>query len=204
VTNLDRKLRRLIGVVGNRKGIPEKVINEILDANIDPRVDTIVTGGAKGTDSVAMKFAMLNSIQCVYFLPDKYSVKAFVFSPPEREIEPPNIRKSEHLNEIVHVNEKQFMLDVTKCYQQGTTGTKQSLFLRNAEIAKLSDEIIAFIVLNRLRAGTWNTIRQYIDLGKKKLTIYNQYGTKWSDEEISHIHPWVLQKLKNVKPLSSF
>ena len=58
-----------LAVVGSRK-IDSSFVYEYLSENISDNIKEIVTGGAKGTDSVAMDYAKQNGIKLTLFLPE--------------------------------------------------------------------------------------------------------------------------------------
>ena len=65
-------------------------------------------------------------------------------------------------------------------------------FKRNGQIAEKSDIIIAFIKKHKLRSGTWNTIKQFIDMGKTDYTVYDEAGKIWNAEDFPE---WLKGKL---------
>lgn len=60
-----------IGVIGSRSfqdyELLEKTLNEISDRT---QISSIISGGAKGADSLAEKYASLNNIDTIIFKPD--------------------------------------------------------------------------------------------------------------------------------------
>lgn len=60
-----------IGVIGSRSFLDyellEKTLNKILDRT---QISSIISGGAKGADSLAEKYAQLNNIDVTIFKPD--------------------------------------------------------------------------------------------------------------------------------------
>jgi len=66
-----------------------------------------------------------------------------------------------------------------------TAHSKQHYFNRNKVIAKLSDNLLAFIKKNRYRCGTFNTINHFTKLNKSGwVIIVNEYGKTWSFNEL--------------------
>lgn len=58
-----------IGVVGNREGFTYNDVKNVLDKYL-PLIDTIVTGGAKGVDTHAMRYAKENGLRLIVCYPD--------------------------------------------------------------------------------------------------------------------------------------
>lgn len=58
-----------MGVVGNREGFTYDEVKEVLDRYL-PLIDTIVTGGAKGVDTHAMRYAKENGLCLIVYYPD--------------------------------------------------------------------------------------------------------------------------------------
>ena len=58
-------------------------------------------------------------------------------------------------------------------------GENENYFLRNAVIAELADEIVAFIQRGKYRSGTWNTINHFRCFGKRKYIVYDENGESW-------------------------
>ena len=62
-----------MGVVGNREGFTYMEVKNVLDRYL--LMDTIVTGGAYGVDSHAMRYAKENGLCLIVFYPD-YSIES--------------------------------------------------------------------------------------------------------------------------------
>lgn len=58
-----------LAIVGSRN-IDEDFIYQYLSENLPKNADEIVTGGAKGADSVAIKYSKDNNIKLTLFLPE--------------------------------------------------------------------------------------------------------------------------------------
>ena len=61
-----------IAVVGGRNFINEQLLNNVLDS-INPRPQQIISGGAKGADTLAKKYADNNNISCVV-IPARWNI----------------------------------------------------------------------------------------------------------------------------------
>jgi hypothetical protein len=59
-----------IGIVGSRGITDYEVVERILLSSVNPKTDTIVSGGAKGADLLAERFADENDIPKIIHLPD--------------------------------------------------------------------------------------------------------------------------------------
>lgn len=58
-----------LAIVGSRN-IDEELLYNYLSENLPENTEEIVTGGAKGADSAAIKFAKNNKLKFTLFLPD--------------------------------------------------------------------------------------------------------------------------------------
>lgn len=62
-----------MGVVGNRVGFTYEQVKKTLDKYL--LIDTIVTGGASGVDTYAMRYAKENGLCLIVFYPD-YNIES--------------------------------------------------------------------------------------------------------------------------------
>jgi len=81
-----------------------------------------------------------------------------------------------------------------------TEQTKKAFFSRNGLIALVSEEITAFITRGRMRAGTWNCIKQFLDMNKSNFTVYDQDGNKWQEKDYP---PFILSRLMKVRRMQA-
>jgi hypothetical protein len=56
-----------IAVVGSRNFNDYDLLSEVLFSSVSPNEDTLISGGAKGADSLAEQFAKENEIDCKIF-----------------------------------------------------------------------------------------------------------------------------------------
>ena len=71
--------------------------------------------------------------------------------------------------------------------------TKEELFARNGDIARMSEIIIAFVNRGKYRSGTWNTINQFTKLGKYDFIVYDESGNWWQGLKLP---AWLLGRLR--------
>jgi predicted Rossmann fold nucleotide-binding protein DprA/Smf involved in DNA uptake len=58
-----------LGVIGSRTLIDEEIVFQVLDS-MKVQISAIITGGAKGADQFAEKWAIKNNIPTIIYLPD--------------------------------------------------------------------------------------------------------------------------------------
>jgi hypothetical protein len=56
---------------------------------------------------------------------------------------------------------------------------KEANFRRNGLVASDSEVVLAFIPRRRYKDGTWNTLWQYVELGKRDFHVYDENGAPW-------------------------
>lgn len=52
-------------------------------------------------------------------------------------------------------------------------------FDRNTRVAKAATRIVAFVQRNKYRSGTWNTISQFLKMGKSDYIVFDEEGRTW-------------------------
>lgn len=60
-----------LAIIGSRGFNDFELLSTIIKKEIGiENIDIIISGGAKGADSLGEKFAITNSIECIIYLPD--------------------------------------------------------------------------------------------------------------------------------------
>ena len=102
-----------MGVVGNREGFTYEDVKKVLDKYKYLGFDTIVTGGAKGVDTHAMRYAKENGLCLIVYYPD-YGIGS-----PERYF----IRNEKIVKYLVISNLHNMLIAFNKKEHSGTTNT---------------------------------------------------------------------------------
>ena len=55
-------------------------------------------------------------------------------------------------------------------------------FLRNWFVADYSDSLVAFIPRGQVKSGAWNTISQFLDMGKTDVLVLDENGESWMQQ----------------------
>jgi hypothetical protein len=142
-----------VGIIGSQKGIPKPMVFTVADRVLEPG-DEVGSGNAPGVDRDAYAFWQADEMQVLgYFT---------LFLPSGID-----------------------MLVKDRSYEPAKNLIYRSpeYFARNGRLAKWAEDLIALIPSHVMRSGTWNTINQFVKMGKSEFFIFNQFGELWHFEE---------------------